>query len=269
MNNSISYGVTNQTVCVDVADEIVEDLTIKGFSVIEKIVENDILEVLRQKLDHLNELQEKEFGRENLVKINDLNNVRSPLLYDKEFLKLAFIPEVHNVIRKVFGANYILMMQNGVINDSGEKNYQFKWHRDLNYQHWTSSKCLTLNFLVCLDDFFVEGGCTHVLPGTHKSENFPSEQYIKRNELPLEAPAGSVIIMDSMLYHRGGQNIKQGFRRRGINHVIGLPFFSQQIDIPKNLPEDFFSSLNAQEKNFLGFRWNPAVTPLDWRKQKL
>ncbi len=72
--------------------------------------------------------------------------------------------------------------------------------------------------------------------------------------------------MDAMLYHRAGQN-KSNTLRRAINHVIGLPFMAQQIDIPafagNKLSVDEFS------KSYFGYRWQPAKSVKHWRLRKL
>jgi hypothetical protein len=52
-----------------------------------------------------------------------------------------------------------------------------------------------------------------------------------------------------------------------VNHVIGLPILSQQIDIPRSLngkwADDPFLA------KYLGYRWNPKPTVVDWRRAKL
>jgi ectoine hydroxylase-related dioxygenase (phytanoyl-CoA dioxygenase family) len=135
----------------------------------------------------------------------------------------------------------------------------------LNYQHFTSSNTLAINFLVCINPFFVDGGCSFVLPGSHMFSEFPSNEYINKHETPLEAEAGSVILMNAMTYHRAGKNITKNFIRRAINHVVGQPFITQQISIPKllmlnnnDLSSDPFLS------KYLGYKWNTADDIKSW-----
>lgn len=172
---------------------------------------------------------------------------------------------VISILKSILGQSILLIMQNAIINRPSAVNYQSRWHRDLNYQHWTSSKPLALNALFVIDPFTVESGCTHVLPGTHLRSEFPSEEFVLKHESPAVAEPGSVIIMDSMIYHRSGKN-SSNYARRAVNHVIGLPFMSQQIDIPKyvgpRLATDDFA------RGFFGYRWNPATSAKDWRNAK-
>ena len=47
-------------------------------------------------------------------------------------------------------------------------------------------------------------------------------------------PRGSVIVFNSMVFHRAGIN-RSGRIRRAVNHVIGAPILAQQVDMPAML----------------------------------
>ncbi len=245
----------------------IEEIYYNGFTIIPNVLDAETLRSLSDAIDRLYTVQMQELGGVALAEsIYDANNVRCPLAYDDQFIAIAKHPVMIDLMRAILGDNFVLMMQNAIINRPVEGNYQTRWHRDLNYQHWTSSQPLTLNALFCVDPFLFENGCTHVLPGTHLREEFPSDAFVRKYQVPALAPAGSVIFMDSMLYHRAGQNISNK-PRRAVNHVIGLPFLAQQIDIPAfvgdRLATDDFS------KNYFGYRWRPAPSAKDWRLAKL
>ena len=266
----LSYGVTEQSIVASPIDSYAEEIVCKGYTTVDNVFSPDEVARARQLLDELNVKQVESFGSQNLEKANDANILRCPLAYDDHFLSMATHKTIHAIITQLLGNNYVLMMQNGIINKSDVKNYQVRWHRDLNYQHWTSSRPLVLNFLIALDTFSFEGGATMALPGSHRYEKFPSNVFVSKHETCLEALPGSVIIMDGMTYHRAGINTIPGFTRRGVNHVVGLPFMGQQIDIPnmlakrgKDLSNDSFLS------SFLGYRWNPALDVEKWRQQRL
>ena len=144
---------------------------------------------------------------------------------------------------------FILNQQNGSINPPQESYNQGAWHRDLPYQHFVSTKPLAINALFCIDDFTFQNGATFVLPASHKSEAFPSEKYIRKNAIQVEAKAGSFIVLDSMEFHTGGFN-KTNLERRGVNHLYTIPYFKQQINIPRNLKN---VDLSDEEKDILGF----------------
>ena len=138
-------------------------------------------------------------------------------------------PKVHAVANALLGKNFILYSQNAILNVPSTNHYQFSWHRDLNYQHWTSSRCLALSALLCVDSFDDVTGGTYVLLATHKVEKFPSDRYVLENQLCVHARAGDWILFDSMLFHRTGKNASTAIRR-AVNHIIVPPFMAQQYD---------------------------------------
>jgi ectoine hydroxylase-related dioxygenase (phytanoyl-CoA dioxygenase family) len=190
------------------------------------------------------------------------------LAYEPDFLEVATTAPLMEFTRRALGPEFVLMMQNGIINRPDRENYQAKWHRDLNYQHWTSSRTLAINALLCIDDFTSENGATYVLPGTQHVAEFPTERFTRKFEKQIEAPAGSYLILDAMLYHRAGINETANVRR-AVNHVIGLPFMAQQIDLPSALAgKGIHPPENPVIKKYLGYRWSPASDVTDWRNRR-
>ena len=268
MNDQIlSYGIKEKNKISSDIEVHVESLSVKGITLIENVIETKALEELREALDIVYQKQIDEIGSiENLKKINDEFIVRCPLAYNKLFLDLATNKNILNVIDAVLGDYYILMLQNGIINKPSEFNFQASWHRDLNYQHFTTSRPISLSVLFCIDDFKEITGGTYFLPGTNKIEKFPSNNYIRSNEVTFEAKAGSALIFDSMVFHRAGHN-RSGNTRRGINHMYALPFIKQQISIPKMLGENY--SDDSSLLKFLGYDSQTGESVASWRQNKL
>ena len=257
------FGVKEINVVNNEVDKHVENILINGFTILEDVLNDEILEQLRSKLDLLYDVQVKEIGSEDKLKlIKDTNNVRAPLVYDDAFLyHVAANKKVMKIISSILGDYYILMLQNGVINQPNRE-YQpnaYAYHRDINYQHFTSSRPLSISAFFCIDNFSKVTGGTCVLPFTHKFEKCPSEEYILANEKTVIAKAGSVIIFDSMMYHRSGVNTSEN-PRRGINNMYVLPFIKQQISFPNMLNGRF--SADQELSKLLGY---DSETDLDVR----
>lgn len=243
-----------------------EEIFYTGYCVIENLIDDNALSEISMLIDRIYSQQMQEIGGTFAADIiNDANIVRCPMAYDKIFISLAKHPVIIDIMKQILGQSFLLLMQNAIINRPDQGNYQTRWHRDLNYQHWTSSKPLALNALFCIDPFMPETGCTYVLPSSHLREAFPSDDFVRKHQVPVIASSGSLVIMDAMLYHRAGINISDK-PRRALNHVIGLPFMSQQIDISvfvgENLPDDEFSN------TYFGRRWHPASSAKEWRASK-
>lgn len=244
-----------------------EEIRVSGFTILPGVLTEAELETIRQKFDEIYQLQLNEIdGEERLREINDTNNVRILLAYDEYFLHLAMKPPVLAVVEQMLGSYYILMQQNGIINPPDIANYQISWHRDLPYQHFVCSRPLAVSALFCIDDFSEASGGTFVLPASHKIEAFPTQQYFEKHQVGISAKAGSVLIFDSMLYHRAGYNRSRN-TRRALNHVYTLPFIKQQISLPDALQGKYRD--DAFLAKFLGYESEPGKSLTQWREAKI
>ncbi|MEO8433489.1 MAG: phytanoyl-CoA dioxygenase family protein [Pyrinomonadaceae bacterium] len=261
------YGVREASDATSETDRSVEEIRISGYTVVAGVLSESEMEIIRRKLDEIYEVQVKEIGGEGrLGEINDVNVVRLLLAYDDYFLEAATNPTVLAIVERLLGDYYILMQQNGIINLPGLENYQTSWHRDLSYQHFVSTRPLAVSALFCIDDFSEESGGTHVLPASHKIETFPSQGFLEKNQRGIIATAGSVLVFDSMLYHRGEHN-RSTFTRRALNHVYTLPFVKQQISIPEALQGKFRDE--GFLSKFLGYESESGKNVAQWRAAKI
>jgi ectoine hydroxylase-related dioxygenase (phytanoyl-CoA dioxygenase family) len=256
----LSYGIQEVRTVKDAIDAHVEEIEYLGYTVVDSGMTFDEISATRVSVDASYERQLAETSEAPMR--SDADILRCPLAYDDVFLKVATIEPLMEICRRLLGAHFVLLQQNAIINRPTTKEFQSRWHRDLTYQHFVTSKKLALNALLCVDDFTIDNGGTVVLPGTHMFEAFPSSRFVKKHELAVSAKAGSVLILDAMLFHRSGFNVS-GHNRRGVNHLIGRPLLVQQIDIPRLL--EGRHSNDAFLRRYLGYQWNPAATVATWR----
>jgi ectoine hydroxylase-related dioxygenase (phytanoyl-CoA dioxygenase family) len=266
MSGITSYGIVNQVHADSELDEQLEELRINGYTIIPKVLSDAELQTARTKLDEVYEMQVKETGLPALESIAEENMARCPLAYDDFFISLVTRTPVLDLVGAAIDNKEILLhLQNGIINRPNAKHHQSSWHRDLPYQEYVSSKPLALGALFCIDEFSVETGCTYVLPHSHRVEQMPSTKYVSRHQKPAEAPPGSVIVFDAMLYHRAGYNSSNRIRR-GINHVYAVPLLKQQIDIPAML-----KGRHAEDpllNKLLGYRTSVAHSVKEYREMR-
>ena len=194
----------------------------------------------------------KIYGSQYLESIDEHNNIRLPLAFDRAFIDLADNKNVLNMVERLIVGKFMLNQQNGIVNPPGKKYSQGAWHRDLPYQHFVSSRPIAMSALYCVDDFTKDNGATHVLPASHKQESFPSDEYTLRHSAQITARAGSFIMMDCMMFHRGGVN-KARTKRRAINHIYTIPHIKQLIDIPALLGEE---GMDAHVQDILAYRYS-------------
>lgn len=247
---SASYGILQQYQSQSSHDEAAEKVKNLGYAIVDSGYTDAELQNISAEFDIARARYIGQYGESRLRGINELHTMRALFTHAGElFLQLALNKNLHSVLAALIQGKYILNQQNGIINPPQETYNQGAWHRDLPYQHFVSSKPLAINALFCLDDFTLANGATFVIPASHKSESFPSANYIRENSIQIEAKAGSFILLDCMLFHSGGFN-STGLSRRAINHVYNIPYFKQQINIPKNTHA---FHLTDYEKDLLGF----------------
>jgi len=248
-------------------DGHVEEIRNLGYTLVESGLSDDELQLIREKIDRIYELQVAELGgEENLKLINDANISRCLAGYDDYFVGLAAHPRIVSITTRLLGEYFILMSQNGIVNNPADEHYQVTWHRDLNYQHFVSSRPLAISALICIDRFSEETGGTYLLPASHKSEAFPSAEYVARHQQSISAPPGSILIFDSMVFHRSGNNTS-GKLRRAVNHIYTLPLIRQQISLPRMLQGKF--SDDPFLRKFLGYEAETGESVRQWRENKL
>lgn len=110
------------------------------------------------------------------------------------------------------------------------------WHQDEFYIP-TRDRSLT-GAWIALDDATVENGCLWVIPGSHRhgvlwpqhrhddrrfdcageSCGFP---YTDADAIPVEVPAGAIVVFNGYLLHRSLPNVaRHGYRRALVNHYM-------------------------------------------------
>lgn len=255
------YGVKQQTNAPDDVARAVEQLRLVGYTCVDAGYDAATRARIEEAFVRSRTAQEAKFGgADGLRALNEHNTIRAPFSYDAAFLELAQNPKVLRIVADLIGGphttgTFVLNQQNGIINPAGEDYNQAAYHRDLPYQHFWSSRPLAINALYCIDAFTAENGATLVVPGTHKSEPFPSDETVQALAQQVEAPAGSFIVLDCMVYHSGAAN-RSASDRRAVNHVYTIPIIRQQIDAPALLGAQ--QDLGDDTRKLLGYDVPPA-----------
>ena len=251
----------------DEVDCHAEEIIRNGHTVLENVLNKEQLQSLRQRMDELYEEQTREVGGEEaLLEIGDSDSVKHLLVLDEMFLPLLKSELMLSVVKRFLGDYFILNLQNGILNRPKVYNPASLWHRDLFYQHYSSSRPLAISTLFCIDDFTEETGGTFILPGSHKHDVFPSPSFALKHQAQLTVKAGSILIFDSMMFHRCGYN-KSSNMRRSISQIFTLPPFKQQISLPKALEGKY--SDDPFLRRVLGYDSETADSLKDWRSVRI
>lgn len=251
------YGVLQQDRFESEKDEVAEQVRRLGYAILDSGYTPAQLREISDAFDRARDRYVNTWGEARLRSLNEFHTIRALLTHGgAPFMQLAMNPNLMAVLQKLVVGKFVLNQQNGVINPPGETYNQGAWHRDLPYQHYVSSSPLAVNALFCVDDFTLENGSTFVLPASHKASAFPSENYLRKNAVQVEAKAGQYILLDCMLFHSGGFN-RTAKERRAVNHVYNIPYFKQQINLPGSISVD---GLSAEARGLLGFDYQEPAS---------
>ncbi len=261
------YGVTFQTPDGDAVDGWCEEIRLRGYALLPELLDRELVASMRASAVSMAEAfaADPDWAA-TLQALAEANQVRVPLVGDRRFLDaLAWHPTVRAVCDGLLGGArgyYTLNQQNVVINRPGTAHNQARWHRDYPWFGTVGSDPIGLSFILALDDLTEANGGTLILPGSHRDATTPSDRYVQAHHVRIEAPAGSVIAMDSLIWHRTGIN---GSDRARIvcNTMIANPLLKPQIDIEHAMADAGVAPPDDPEiRRFLGFGAQP---PRSWR----
>lgn len=220
-----------------IVEEHVKNIENNGFTIIEDVLSSDECKTISKKLDTLDAKDRAKYGVDKLLKINEIGIIRALMNEDEFFINLILHPKIYPIISRIIGDTGIIHLQNAIIVYPETKHGQSYFHRDF-AKDFLCTKPISINAIWMIDEFTNETGATWVVPGTHKIVDDITDQELEKRAIQAEGKAGSVMIFDSMLIHRGGSN-RSNKIRRAINHQYTRPFIKQQIDLPQLLRDKF------------------------------
>jgi len=208
-------------------DEGMENIRTYGFTIVPEALAGDTLARTRDALYREIEWDQRSnrhvphpFDAEasHNVRVWNLPS-RDPLFQD-----LAIHPLALPYVKEVVGWPARMSTLSGNINYPGARKCIL--HAD---QIWAPEPWpimpLGLNCGWCLDDFTAENGGTRILPGSHRMRRLPDPDADPEGMTSLEAPAGSLIIFESRLWHQTGANITDDVVRAAIFAFYQKPLY--------------------------------------------
>jgi ectoine hydroxylase-related dioxygenase (phytanoyl-CoA dioxygenase family) len=111
------------------------------------------------------------------------------------------------------------------------------------------------NSIWLLDDFTADNGATRVVPGSHLSGKSPEDVMADRRdacpgEVLLVAPAGTVVVFNSHLWHGGTLN-RSSRHRRALHAYFTRRGYDQQLDQRKYVRPETLARLGPAARFIL------------------
>lgn len=142
------------------------------------------------------------------------------------------------------------------------KSYANNIHRDI--RSYSGDLPLILNTLVMFDDFTKENGATYLMPRSHKTHpDKPTDQEFYAIAEQTTAPAGSVLVFNSNVWHAAGNN-NSDKPRRSVTPMYSKPFIKQQFDYPRSLGYDNGDKFSPFMRQILGYNSRVPATLNEW-----
>lgn len=213
-------------------------LDTQGYLVLGKILEDHQLEQIRNRIEALMQEEGERAGFELL----DSPYIRHPkeagadrladlVNKDPAFDVFYTHPRVLTAISRVLGRDLKLSSLNyrAAKPGTGEQKLHVDWHEPVSHGEYK-----VCNSIWLLDDFTAANGATRIVPGSHLDGQLPQDVLADPwaphpGEIILMAPAGTVVVFNSHVWHGGTRN-RTSTKRRAIHSYFCRRDQPQQVD---------------------------------------
>jgi ectoine hydroxylase-related dioxygenase (phytanoyl-CoA dioxygenase family) len=171
------------------------------------------------------------------------------------FLRLAEHPRVMALVERLLMPNFLLSTLQSIRLHPGEQAQA--WHADDFFYLMPRPHRLSLAVSViwAIEDFTEDNGATEVIPGSHRWEKeHPDDR--EHDIIQAVMPAGSAIVFDAALWHRGGAN-ESSATRLAISPQYCQPWLRPQESQLLIVPPDAARTCSDRMRSMLGYSIHP------------
>lgn len=218
----------------------------EGYFILEGAVPEEHLRILRDSCDHLIDLMHQEMDRLGTDHIHISHRGKRYHIakqYDKppRLHEYVFSPLMAEVCRATVGETAFLFYDQYVAK-AAEQGIQFSWHQDSGYLDFNHPPYVTV--WAAVDDMTLENGTVAVLPFSrcgirtrveHVRDPETGDKVGYFGDEPgvlAIVPAGSLVVLSSVTFHRSGANTTPRMRRAYVTQYSPVPIYkpgSQQL----------------------------------------
>jgi ectoine hydroxylase-related dioxygenase (phytanoyl-CoA dioxygenase family) len=166
------------------------------------------------------------------------------------FSKMFEDDRLQKLIAPILGEHWVMYAYTSSSLPPNGNNYGSRIHVDC--PRFIPNYTTNLGVIWALDDFTLENGATHILPGSHNIDQIPTEQFFKENNIRLTCKAGDLIIFNARLWHAAGVNNTDKYRH-ALTMNVCRPFMKQRMDWVRFVPSKISDQLNSQSRRIIGF----------------
>lgn len=171
---------------------------------------------------------------------------------DPLFVRLASHPTALEAVAHVIDDKFLLSAFSANIALPGSGSMYL--HADQGYviPPWPPTP-LAVNIVWVLDDYTDETGATRYVPDSHRAGHgpLPGHEY---ETVPIEAPAGSIVILDGRVWHTSGCNRTTSQHRAALFGYYVRDWLRPQTNWHVTLPPEVVVGLPNDFLDLLGYR---------------
>lgn len=199
-----------------------------GFFILDEVLQNEHLDIIRKECDFLVEKQNHQMDKEG---VDELNLSRRNSRYfifnsykDRPLLgSFIFSDFMGSLCKSTIGDNAFLFWEQFVVKGLDPAGAEFTWHQDSGYVDGIHKPYV--NFWIPLDDVSEENGTIFLLPYSEAGTKNKIEHKIVKGSsdkvgyfgsapgIPATCKAGSIVAFSSTTFHRSGTNQTNKMRR--------------------------------------------------------
>jgi hypothetical protein len=201
-----------------------------GYIILPNVIDADWLEKLRKQVDYHSAREGAGGNHEchapepGAARLADLVNKGE--VFDRVWTHPLVLAAIRHVLGpfKLSSLNY-----REALKGSGHQEFHSDWGPRV-----PSEPFHVVNSLWLLDDFCADNGATRLIPGSHLIAGNPRDHMsdpsaVHPRQIVVNAPAGSVVVFNSHVWH-GGTTNTSGARRRGMHAYYTSRAHAQQTD---------------------------------------
>jgi ectoine hydroxylase-related dioxygenase (phytanoyl-CoA dioxygenase family) len=235
-------------------------ITSQGYVILPEVLSQELVRDLADTLDALRAEDVERFGKDYLYRIGQEGFVINVGDRGEPFERLLLERPVQGLVNELLGSGAFLYLFQGVIvpPGGGVGAYPWKWHCDLYHVVLEVSDRTFLPGLNCLfylDDVDERNGGTWIIPGTQglKDDEIPcgNEVFLQRAAFQVRAGAGSVIILNPLLWHCAGAN-KTDKPRRAVKMLMVREWMLPQMDYSRSIRSEVMNRLDDEALCMIG-----------------
>ncbi|KTD82748.1 phytanoyl-CoA dioxygenase family protein [Legionella waltersii] len=220
------------------------DFNDDGLLVIKNVLDrNDILVLLEELEAAIEE------DKVNYPNVFDKGMVHNCMARGVHMAKLLDNPTLNKYVKKLLAPTCIVYAYQSSSLFPGNGNYGSRIHVDS--PRFIPNYITNLGVIFPLNDFTLENGATYFLPGSHKYEQLPSEEFFYKNAKRALCQAGDMIVFHGRLVHAAGHNNSLE-TRHSLTINLCRSYMRQRFDFPRLVSQYTIDQLGDDGKRLIG-----------------